>query len=140
MRNGFTLLEVMICLILFSLILVPMSNVVLSGNLQSMGAQRSTTALYLAQSSLERLLNTPFSEINPQPRHNIIGHPGYSCQVAVNGELSGSVLGARPANGHSYLVKTVTVTVYYEIGSANKQAVLTMEKTNRDDEADLLER
>ena len=121
-RNGFTFIEVMISVLILGIVLIPLLDIFAQSNLNSVDAQKSTTALYLTQSKLEQYINTTFSDIKSVNKQAYPNKPGYDYAVSVN----------ETVNAKGYQGKTITVIVYYQVGSVEKQVSLTMEKTNRD--------
>ncbi|AQS58478.1 type IV pilus modification PilV family protein [Desulforamulus ferrireducens] len=125
-RNGFTFIEVMISILILGIVLIPLIDVFARSNINSLDAEKSTTALYLSQSKLEQLINTPFSDIKSVNKQPYPGKDSYTYSVTV----------LETASDKGYQVKNITVVVYYHLGGVEKQVSLTMEKTNRDVKAD----
>lgn len=125
-RNGFTYIEVVISVLLLGVILIPLFELLARSNLHAVEAQKSTTALYLAQSKLEQYSNTPSYNISSVNKQTYPINPEYDYAVTVK----------ETAHVRGYQAKTITVTVYYLVGRVERQVSLTMEKTNRDVKAD----
>ncbi|WP_003542134.1 type IV pilus modification PilV family protein [Desulfotomaculum nigrificans] len=124
--DGFTFIEVIIGVLILGIVLVPLFDIFAKSNWHSVDAEKSTTALYLAQSVLEELKNKPFDDIKPVSDREYDGRPGYRYTVKING----------PEDVNGYQVKHITVVVSYMMGNVTKQVSLTMEKTNRDEIAE----
>ena len=125
-RNGFTYIEVVISVLLLSVVLIPLFELLVRSNLHTVEVQKSTTALYLAQSKLEQYSNTPFYDISSVNKQTYPINPEYDYAVTVK----------ETAHVGGYQTKTITVIIYYLVGQVERQVSLTMEKTNRDVKAD----
>ena len=98
-RKGFSLLEVLLAIVLFSTGFVIVLQVISVGLFAGGQNEYEITALYLAQEKVEELRNAPFASIIPEAKAVVSGFPAFSRAVAVSSPQSN--------------LDQITVTVYW---------------------------
>lgn len=70
-KNGFTLLEILIAFVLFTLGVVVIAGLFGSGLLSSSDAENTIIAMNLAQRKMEEIRNLSFAEIAPEAKADV---------------------------------------------------------------------
>ena len=111
-KKGFTLLEVLLAVLLFSAGFVALLQIINMGLFASGQNEDEIVALYLAQEKIEELDNSSFSSISSESKAPVNGFPAFSRQVAVSTPQSN--------------LDQITVTVYwYAKGTETSFAMVT---------------
>ena len=84
-KRGFTLLEVMITLTLFTLAVIAILNAINTGIFGSGDVENIRAALNVAQARLEEIRNTPFASVTSSSSAADANFPNLSVTVAVSG-------------------------------------------------------
>lgn len=105
-REGFTLLEILIALTIFSVGVMAIAQMLLSMMRGNVAANRLTSATYLAQQKLEEVLAAPFDDITaanfPAENYNTIAnYPDYKRALSITTNSANTF-------------KTLTITVYWK--------------------------
>ena len=83
MKNGFTLLEILLVLGIMALVFFPLLSMFSSGLLVSGEIEGTATALHLAQQKLEAIKNLPFDSVSSEAKTAVENFPGYEREVTV---------------------------------------------------------
>lgn len=108
-RNGFTLVEVMIVLILLVAAFFPLLQMFSSGLLVSNEVKGTNTAIIIGQKKLETIKNLPYSSITNEAKTVVASYPAYSTRVIVNQTSTN--------------IKDVQIVVYWYIGEGHETSV-----------------
>lgn len=112
-KNGFTLLEILIALVLFTGGVVVVVGLFTSGLLSSSDAENTTIAMNLAQRKMEEIRNLTFTDIVAVPKAAVNidvdgdgenDFPGFDIEVEVDDP---------PGDPITDVLKQVTVIVYW---------------------------
>ncbi|NPV72440.1 MAG: hypothetical protein HPY89_01310 [Pelotomaculum sp.] len=117
-RKGFIFLDLVFSITIFSLVLIPVLNMMLGSTLNSAAAKKTDIAVNLAQMKLEEYRNTGFGELLPvEEKTAFEDHPGFTYTVGLvqDGRIS----------------RVVTVTVFFQTASGEKSVALSMERIKR---------
>jgi len=98
-RKGFTLLEVLLAVLLFSVGFVALLQIISVGLFAGGQNEDEITALYLAQEKIEELNNASFAGTSSESKAPVSGFPAFSRQVTVSTPQSN--------------LDQITVTVYW---------------------------
>ncbi len=98
-QKGFTLLEVLIAVVLFSAGFIILLEIISAGLFVGGQNEDEITALYLAQEKIEELKNASFASIAAEAKAAVSGFPALSRQVAISTPQSN--------------LDQITVTVYW---------------------------
>jgi type IV pilus assembly protein PilV len=110
-KEGFTLLEIMITLVILSISLMALAGLQVSAIKGNDFSKRMTTGLAIAQTKLEQIKRTPYANINSEPLTQVTVSSGsnrnlnFHAQVTVNNNI--------PLQN----TKTVNVTVTWKHNS-----------------------
>lgn len=103
-KSGFTLLEVLIAIVIFTVGVVVVVGLFASGLVSSADAENTTIAMNLAQGKMEEIRNLAFADDPTEPKADITGFSGFQREVEVDAP------GVDPDISD---LKHVTVTVYW---------------------------
>lgn len=104
-RNGFTLLEMLLVLVVITVALFPLIESFSSGIRASKTASDTNTAIELAQQKMEQLQSVPFTSLSTssEAMGTITGYAGFSREAIVADTATN--------------LKKVTVNVYWRSGT-----------------------
>lgn len=105
-KSGFTLLEVLIALILFTVGVIAVAGFFSSGLFASSDAENTAIAMNLAQRRMEEIKNFTFANVVDEAKAAVSGFTGFEREVTVS-DPSGAPTIAD--------LKDVTVTVYWDV-------------------------
>lgn len=105
-KNGFTLLEILIALILFTVGVVAITGLFASGMFSGSDAENTTIAMNLAQRKMEEIKNLAFASIADEAKADVSGFSGFQREVAVTAPLVDPDMSD---------LKHVTVTAYWTL-------------------------
>lgn len=103
-RNGFTLLEILIAIILCTVGVAVVAGLISSGLVGSSDAENTAIAMNLAQRRIEEIRNLTFANIANEAKIAVNGFSGFQREVEVNDP---------PGDPTTADLKQVTVTVYW---------------------------
>jgi len=83
MKNGFTLLEVLLTLVLFATGVVAIAGLFGSGLSSSLDAERTSIAMNLSQGGLEEIRNKDYDSIADEEYAQVTGFPLFERKVDV---------------------------------------------------------
>ena len=101
---GFTLLEILIALIIFTLAVVVIAGLFSTGLISSLDSENTTIAMNLAQRRMEEIRNLGFTNINDEFKGNVADFPGFQREVEISDP---------PGDPMTDDLKEITVTVYW---------------------------
>lgn len=84
-KRGFTLLEVIVSLIIFTLAVIAILGAINFGIFGSGDVENIRAALYVAQAKMEQIRNTPLSSVVSSASQADTNFPNLSVAVAVSG-------------------------------------------------------
>ncbi|GBF35401.1 hypothetical protein DCCM_4524 [Desulfocucumis palustris] len=116
--GGFTLLEVLTAFLVFTLCITAVLDLFFSGLRHQVQAWEETRASFAASAILEQVKEMPFESAESKARAEYSGEPGLNYAVDVGPS-------ARPD------MKTISVTVFYDLAGEEKSVKLMMERLNR---------
>lgn len=114
-KKGFTLLEILIAFVLFTVGVVVIVGIFSSGILSSSDAENTAIAMNLAQKKMEEIRNIAFADIADEPKVAVNidvdgdgenDFPGFEIEVEVDDP---------PGDPTTDDLKQVTVTVYWTL-------------------------
>lgn len=103
-RRGFTLLEIIIAVVLFTSGVVIMLGLLSKGVVGSSDAENTIIAINLAQQRMEEIRNFAFENITAEAKTVITAFPNFQRQVEVDDPVGAPAIDD---------LKRVTVTVYW---------------------------
>ncbi len=115
-RIGFTLIEVLVALLVFTIAAIALTQLISMSLVESRASQQSVTGMYLAHQKVEELRNTPYDEI---VSGRDTDDQGFAVGLGADGLPGGvffrswDVVDNEPMNG----TKTITITVDWEEGN-----------------------
>lgn len=116
--GGFTLLEVLTAFLVFALCITAVLDLFFGGLRHQAQAWEEIRASFAAAAILEQVKEMPFESAASKSRAEYPGEPGLNYAVGVEPS-------ARPD------MKTISVTVYYDLAGEEKSVKLMMERLNR---------
>ena len=102
-QKGFTLLEVLIAVVLFTTGVVAVTGLFGAGLVNSSDAENTAVAMNLAQKRIEEIRNISYESIVNEAKADVSGFSGFQREVAVTEPLTD--------------LKKVTVSVYWTFKS-----------------------
>lgn len=102
--KGFTLLEILVAILLFTAGVVVIMGLFGSGLITSSDAESTTIAMNLAQGKMEEVKNLVFLSIDDEAKGPVSGFSGFQMEVEVDDP---------PGDPTTDDLKQVTVTVYW---------------------------
>ncbi len=103
-KSGFTLLEILIALIIFTLGIVVVAGLFSTGLINSLDTENTTIAMNLAQRRMEEIRNLGFANIADEAKADVTGFAGFQREVEVDDP---------PGDPTTDDLKEITVTVYW---------------------------
>ena len=118
-NQGYSILEVIIASLILTVVLIPLVNLHAKIDIFRISTEKYNTALFLAQGKIEEMKAVPYDQVTDMPvevgdRAIFTGYEKYSYTVQIN-------VG-------QYGLKTVTVNVFYQEATSEKNIRLIAER------------